>query len=314
MAVINRFWKIVMAAGVIVGVIASAIQIAQAVRDGDLSLVLVAVVVICDIALLLALGLIIHNHRASKSARMPQRGRIAIAVIAATLLATTASMAVSLVKGGENEFVSPSPGSSTSTSPTDRPTAKPTSTQADCVDETGAGVSCDDTLSYFPTMLTACAPDDVLRQFGIDPTEQQLDVETMQAGNSCLLRPGPTARSAGATGRDFARLQEGIVDTRFRLCLPTDQGPLVPCTKLHHVELVSQAIEVGLAPNPDASVCIQPARKYTLRSLNDSIGDLQPVLLGLKSGDRPTYRCGVRSSRTLKDTVWHLGTTPLPTS
>ena len=304
-SLLRRVWRIVLAVGAIVGLIASALQIAQTFRDGDSSLLLICVIVLSEAALLVAVVLIIKDRRAAKSAGI-QRGNALPIAVGGTLVIITVALSIALIQG----FPRQPPNTSTPPTPSS-PSVRPTS-QPKCVDQTGTSAACDVASSYLVTDFSLCTADAVLRQLNIDPEEQQLDLEASSVAGRCLLRPGAMARSEGATAHDIGRLIMGEVDTRFRLCLPTDEGPIVACSKAHHIELVSSAR--GADELSEVSACLPLARRYTERTLSDPVGELQPVLLESKSEKGSTYRCGVRSTLTLIDTVWHLGPAPLPTA
>jgi len=306
----ERVWKLVLAAAAIVGLIASVVQIAQVFRDGDYSFIAICVIGLCDAVLVILLVLIIRDRKAAKSTGGQRADALAVFVISGILVATIMGLVISLIHG-----LGPAQTQTTNSTPFpsgNNASSSRSSGQTNCVDQSGWNAACDAESSYLVTKVSPCTGDAALRQFGIDPEEQQLDLEAQPGTSTCLLRPGPTARAERATAHNVVRLRDGIVDTRFRLCLTTNQGPIVACSKPHFTELVSPS--KGSDILSDAGSCLQPARGYTGRTLSDPFGELQPVLLESPSDQRSTYRCGVRSTLKLNDTIWHLGTAPLPLS
>jgi hypothetical protein len=305
--VFDGAWKIGVAAATVIGLIASVVQIAQAFRDGDYSLLAICLTVLCDAVVVVFLVLIIRDRKAAKATGGPRIGVLPIVVIGGILGLTVAGLAISLVYGASS-------GQTTTTNPTPLPSSgSPPSKspgRTNCVDQNGADTGCETASSYLVTNVSPCTTDAALRQFSIDPEEQQLDIEAKSAASTCLLRPGAMARAEGATAHDVARLKDGMVDTRFRLCLTTDSGTIVACSRPHFTEIVSPSKSGEVIS--DVGSCLQPARRYTLRTLDDPFGELQPVLLKLRSEQGSMYQCGVRSTQKLDDTIWHLGTGPLP--
>lgn len=309
-ALFERVWKIVLAAAAVVGLIASVAQIAQVFRDGDYSLLAICVIGLCDAVLVIFLVLIIRDRRAAKSSGGLRADAPPIVVISGILVLTIVGLVISLVNGAGStqtptttSTLLPSANTASSTRP---------SGLANCVDESGGSAACDAASSYLVTKVSPCTADAALRQFSIDPEEQQLDLEAQPGASGCLLRPGPTSHAEGATASDVVRLRDGIVATRFRLCLTTNEGPVVACSKPHFTELVSPSKGADILS--DVSSCLQPARRYTGRTLSDPFGELQAVLLESPSDRGATYRCGVRSTLKLNDTIWQVGTAPLPTA
>jgi len=303
----KRVWKIIGAAAIIIGLIASVVQIAQAFRDGDYSLLTICLIILCDAVLVIFLVLIIRDRKAARTTGRPSIGALPVVVISGILTATIAGLAISLVYGASSDQTTTP---SATPLPDSRSASSKLSGQTSCVDQNGATTACDTASGYFVTKLSPCTADAALRQFGIDPEEQQLDLEAKSADSTCLLRPGAKARAEGATARDVVRLKDGVVDSRFRLCLTVDSGSIVACTQRHFTELVTHSKSGDVLS--DVGSCLQPARRYTLRTLDDPFGELQPVLLKSSSDQPSTYQCGVRSTQELDDTIWHLGTAPLP--
>jgi hypothetical protein len=299
--------KIGIPAAAVIGLVASVVQIAQAFRDGDYSLLAICLIAVCDAVLIVFLVIIIRDRKTAQKTGEPSFGVLPLVASSGILALTTAALAISLVYG-------PGPGQTTTINPVSVPTVRPASSQSsdqiDCVDQDGAKAACDTASSYFVTKLSTCTADAALRQFSIDPEEQQLDLEAQPAASACLLRPGATARAEGATALDVMRLTKGAIDPRFRLCLTTDAGPIVACTQPHLTELVSSSKSADVLSDVDS--CLQPARRYTARTLDDPFGELQPVLLKSPSDQGSTYQCGVRSTQKLDNTIWHLGTAQLP--
>jgi hypothetical protein len=291
----------------VIGLIASVAQIAQVFRDGDYSLLAICLIGLCDAALVVFLVIIIRDRRAAQKTGGPSFGVLPIVAISGILALTAAGLVVSL-------GYSAGPGQTTTTNPPAVPPVNPVSSQSpgqtNCVAQDGAKAACDTASSYFVTKVSPCTADAALRQFGIDPEEQQLDLEAQSAAGACLLRPGTLARAEGATAHNVMRLTAGAVDSQFRLCLTTDSGPVVACTQPHFTELVSSSKSADVLSDVDS--CMQPARRYTGRTLDDPFGELQPVLLKSPSDQGSTYQCGVRSTQKLDDTIWHLGTAPVP--
>jgi hypothetical protein len=291
----------------VIGLVASVVQIGQAFRDGDYSLLAICLIALWDAVLVVFLVIIIRDRKAAQKTGGPTFGVLPIVATSGILALTTAVLAISLVYSAD-------PSQTTTTNPASVPTVSPASSQSpnhiDCVDQNGAKAACDAASSYFVVKLSPCTADAALRQFSIDPEEQQLDLEAQSAASVCLLRPGAMARAQGATAHDVMRLTKGAVDPRFRLCLTTDAGPIVACTQPHLTELVSPSKSADVLS--DVESCLQPARRYTGRTLDDPFGELQPVLLKSPSDRGSTYQCGVRSTQKLDDTIWHLGTAPLP--
>jgi hypothetical protein len=303
----KRVWRIIGAAAIIIGLIASVVQIAQAFRDGDYSLLAICLVIVSDAVLVVFLVLMVRDRKAARTRGGPTIGALPVVLVSGILTVTIAGLAISLIYAGRS-------GQATTPKATPLPDSGSSSSnfpgQTSCVDQNGGSTACDTALSYLVTKVSPCTADAALRQFGIDPDEQQLDLEAKSADSTCLLRPGARARAEGATARDVVRLKNGVVDSRFRLCLTVDSGSIVACTQRHFTELVTPSKSGDVLS--DVGSCLQPARRYTLRTLDDPFGELQPVLLKSSSDRGPTYQCGVRSNQELNGTIWHLGTAPLP--
>src|SRR6187399_1016296 len=95
-------WKIGVAAATVIGLIASVVQIAQAFRDGDYSLLAICLTVLCDAVLVVFLVLIIRDRKAAKATGGPRIGVLPIVVIGGILGLTVAGLAISLVYGASS--------------------------------------------------------------------------------------------------------------------------------------------------------------------------------------------------------------------
>lgn len=184
--------------------------------------------------------------------------------------------------------------------------------EGDCVSLDGQPVACRVPGAHLRVQgLEDCSSAGVLRVLGIT-TERRFDLVAQQAGDVCLVGPGPGAGSAGATAEDLQRIADGDNVAALLACLGTrDSGSAdVACSQAHWGELVADPI---LAREDQVEgQCVTLAREYTQRAVQSGDEPLLASPLLLSDG---SFQCVVhlRNDAALYGSVWHIGGSPLPT-
>lgn len=179
-----------------------------------------------------------------------------------------------------------------------------------CVTLGGQVAGCTAVGSGITANVDECSPAAVLATWGYGG-RLQADIETGEVNGSCVIVPGPTATSAGATAQDIEALSGGEPSGVLLICARSSGsggGQLVDvsCTQDHEYEYVSGWESIPADTTDD--VCDASAREYTRTRLSADSG-----IRAERAERGDEYRCLVYvEATTLDGTLYQVGDRELP--
>lgn len=174
----------------------------------------------------------------------------------------------------------------------------------------GTTASCDEPGNWWTMGLYPCNRRMLIESLGL-PAGLPLDVETDPLpARGCQVRPGPIARSVGATSQMLKDATRQTVNPALLVCLAADETD-VPCVGVHVAEPTTTWRLMG----DDAYVkrdCEAESDAYSNGRMSWNSGGLQSGVQKRSGASGQEVRCVIFGERPLVSSVFRLGSSPIP--
>lgn len=184
---------------------------------------------------------------------------------------------------------------------------------SDCISREGQATSCESADALFVTSVENCDLPGVTVSLGMDPEVVEMLLDVREMGTQCAAAPTDQARAVGATASDLVAMSEGHQRAGLMACLANASDfVVVPCSEPHRAEPVT-AWRPATNPSAIRDECSSAAASFVAGRVDVHGHPLSSGWLTTDHNQEPLYRCLVKSTAPLRDTVYGLSGRPLPT-